>query len=78
MSQSDETFAVRFAMVVALLLLAAALIALAVDPATFDQRQGQYEAAVIGTLLPLFGLVAAAIVGKEIARALKRPGVPGA
>ena len=71
-SRSEETFAVRFATVVALLLLAAALIALAVDPATFDQRKGQYEAAVIGTLLPLFGLIAAAIVGNAIATALKR------
>ena len=77
----DETTAPTLggglAAVVAGVILAASLIALLVDPATFDLHQAQFELAVTDTLLPFFeatlaGLVAYT-VGKALAKALHRP-----
>lgn len=65
---------------VAVLLVAACVIALLVNPDTFDLYQFQFESAVTNTLLPLFeamltGLVAY-VVGRELAAALRRTGTP--
>ena len=73
MSEPPEKFAVGLAMVVAMLVLVASVIALGVDPETFMARKDQFESAVTQTLLPMLGVIAAAIVGKEVAAALKRP-----
>jgi hypothetical protein len=67
---------VWLAAVVAGVILAASVIALLVDPATFDLHEAQFELVVTNTLFPFFeailaGLVAAT-VGKALATALTR------
>jgi len=67
---------VGLAIVVAGLILAASVIALLVDPATFDLHQAQFESAVTNTLLPFFEATLAGLVvytvGKAVAAALRR------
>jgi hypothetical protein len=76
----NETAAPRagaaLAGIVATLILVTSVIALLVDPGTFDQYQYRFELAVTDTLLPFFEALLAGLVvytvGIAVASALRR------
>ena len=60
MTERVSNFVLVLAGVVAVLIIAAAAVALTLEPTTFTARQAQFEFVVTQTLLPMFTLIAAA------------------